>query len=278
MRKLYVILISVFLTGFFTLSAQWAPMGMGTLIDVSYPKSDSMNIIAVGEKGLVLKSVDGGLTWSQIQTAAKNDIKKVFFPTKQDGYFVEDGWGMPDKIYKTNNAGSSWTKLPIDSIMGIHCIYFTGRDTGFVGTTWYGVYRTINGGLNWTKVGFVSDYVNGFAFQNPSAGYFVGDNRMIYKTTDFGATWMDADPIDTLFYSNYNSVYFNGMNGIIATQSGWLLKTFNGGATWQQEWQDGMHRQIAFQTPMRGVILGDMGKYLKTIDGGATWTLSLIHI
>jgi hypothetical protein len=69
-----------------------------------------------------------------------------------------------------------------------------------------GVYRSVNGGLNWSKVVLTGSYENvEFVPGNTASGYFVyacGDNAVIYST-DFGLTFTTKTSITTLLGSGY---------------------------------------------------------------------------
>ena len=69
---------------------------------------------------------------------------------------------------------------------------------------------------------------------------------------------------------NLNKIYFtNDTTGFITGDNGLLLKTLNGGDTWETITSDAQHdlQTISFANEDVGYING-----LKTTDGGATWT------
>ena len=61
---------------------------------------------AVGDLGTILKTTDGGTTWSSQKSGTTNNLRGIFFTDANNGTAV--GWD--GTILRTTNGGTSWTK------------------------------------------------------------------------------------------------------------------------------------------------------------------------
>jgi photosystem II stability/assembly factor-like uncharacterized protein len=116
-------------------------------------------------------------------------------------------------------------------------------------------------------------------FTGSNTGYAAGDNATMLKTTDAGMTW-NALPVPT--NNGFTSVYFPepdigyAVTSNILVNSGGLLKTTNGGASWYKPpyWNlGGFYQSVCFINRDTGFIAGgdywvNLGIVLKTMNGG----------
>jgi photosystem II stability/assembly factor-like uncharacterized protein len=64
--------------------------------------------LALGAKGQLARSTDGGVTWKAINVATSADMRDTSFSTQDDGYALDQRGGL----FRTTNGGASWQ--PID--------------------------------------------------------------------------------------------------------------------------------------------------------------------
>ncbi len=143
------------------------------------------------------------------------------------------------------------------------------------------VLKTIDNGNTWItdSLGY-NNNLNSIFFINDSTGWIVGDTGLILKTSNKGNTWGRQSLNDTLDL-NLLSVYF------INADTGWagsdvntydkpygeLLKTTDGGKTWEYSNFYGSLQHITFLDDNFGLIeSGNSQMYNITKDGGKTWT------
>jgi photosystem II stability/assembly factor-like uncharacterized protein len=60
-----------------------------------------------GEKGILMRTVDGGKTWTQPNLPVKPMLAPPIFPTPEVGYAV----GSRSTILKTTDGGEHWVVL-----------------------------------------------------------------------------------------------------------------------------------------------------------------------
>jgi photosystem II stability/assembly factor-like uncharacterized protein len=180
--------------------------------------------------GGVWKTVDGGVVWTPIFDAMKvasigamvvspSDPNTIYVGTG-DVSMVGSAVNMGDGIYKSADAGQTWTHVGLDETEHIGAMWIDPADpnTVFVaalGKTFSpnperGVFKTTDGGKTWRKVLAGDDETGAvditFDATNKKIGYATlwhhyckpGDNTdlingasggAIYKTTDGGDTW-----------------------------------------------------------------------------------------
>jgi photosystem II stability/assembly factor-like uncharacterized protein len=114
-------------------------------------------------------------------------------------------------------------------------------------------------------------------FATPDTVYVVG--CQIVKTTDRGRTWtfLSTPQRTGMFLSCF---FTSKETGYAGGQSGMMMKTIDGGKTWQIL-DLGMPmdvNSIFFTTPDTGYVIGQGGFIFKTIDAGMTWTQTNIGI
>jgi photosystem II stability/assembly factor-like uncharacterized protein len=102
--------------------------------------------------------------------------------------------------------------------------------------------------------------------------WVVGSFTSILSSVDKGRTWsaqsMDEDAILTYVH------FFDAEQGIIVGEFGMVLKTRDGGSSWQrgEPIPDEFYPLAAwFDEPMRGWVAGVNGVIQSTEDGGQTW-------
>lgn len=255
--------------------AQWTQIPSGTITDLKDVHFPSNSVgYAVGNYGIVLKSIDTGNTWLTVHTDSALSFQSVFFTSEDTGY------AAGGNLYKTTNGGANWTEILTDSLNQIIEVFFVNNTFGFASGT--KLYKSINAGISWTSIN-LNNVFSSIYFPSDSVGYFIGGPDFgdpLYKTIDAGQTYI---PITNGFQSIKESTYF--INDSVGYMCGWynsmLVKTTNGGMSWQQV--DTINSTPCFDVYFLDENIGyyidnSGGTYtiINTIDGGASWTNQLI--
>jgi photosystem II stability/assembly factor-like uncharacterized protein len=139
-------------------------------------------------KGIILKTTNGGVTWTNQNSGTTIWIESVFFINADTGYAVGQ-WGL---ILKTTNGGNQWTQQSSGTSSTLTSVFFVNADTGYVvGQVNSGVNGTIlkttNGGVQWIKQNAgTTEWLYSVFFTNADTGYAVGNSAIILKTEDGG--------------------------------------------------------------------------------------------
>lgn len=252
---------------------QWYNINMGTTRPLNSIDKATGNIyFAVGDSGTALRSVDGGLTWTQINTGTNRKILCVSF-FNSTGILV-DSYGS---FYKTTDGGQTWVFLRSDYVYyNQGKVQMIDASNAFVAIGSIG-FRTTDGGNNWAYV-----YVNsstGFHFTDPLNGYMI-DGTIIKKTTNGGLNWSALYWENN--YTNFTSIYFvNNNTGYATTQyylGNKIIKTTNGGVNWVQSAAVGsvLFQDIKFNGDF-GFAVGYGNQIYKTVNGGVNWSIDSIN-
>lgn len=106
---------------------------------------DTSTVIIVGGNGTILRTTDGGKTWTQQINSAKT-FTAVHFVDKNIGWVVgEDGL-----IRKTTNSGSRWLRQPFNA-RTLQDVFFVNIQVGWVVGENGVIAKTIDGGESWEK-------------------------------------------------------------------------------------------------------------------------------
>lgn len=252
------------------------------LKDVDFP---SLNIgYAVGYKGNVLKTIDGGDNWN-LQALPTNirtrRINGVQFIDTLVGFAVG---GNPSNdsiqtIIKTTDGGNTWTILRDGLGHMFNDLYFVDQNIGFVVGNKGVAYKTIDGGTTWNTVpvpgNMINRTFNGVHFVNDQIGVIVGGNlrndsiQTIIKTTNGGTTWnIVRDIISPMLmgvdFHNSNNAYAVGRNGAV-------LESTDAGSTWTNVslpnvnnlW---MFNSVDLLNSSNGIICGQFGAFFIASD------------
>ncbi len=213
--------------------------------------ADSLNGLAVGYAGKILKSVDGGASWSRIfPPGAMNqrNFTTVHYTNPQT-VFAFGGRNYTNDtlqtIIKSTDGGDTWNTIRDVNGRWLKGAFFIDADKAFAVGSKGTIIKTTDGGNNWTPVNSPVNDVefNAVYFINSTTGFIVGGNyvmfdtltsqRTILKTTDGGANWnvILNEPGGWL-----TAIDFIDQNtGYIAGDGATLYKTGNGGNTWVRE-------------------------------------------
>ena len=202
-----------------------AVMG-GRIHDVQALSDDPSTVYIAAATGGIWKSTNHGTTWTPIFdheatsafgviAIAPSDPQVLWAGTGEQNNRQSSSWG--DGVYRSTDAGASWTHVGLDDTRAIGRIVVDPHDpevayVAALGNLWKasgdrGVYRTADGGRTWTQSLFVDtltgavDLVMDLADPNtlyaamyqrlrtPCCFNGGGPGSGIYRTTDGGATW-----------------------------------------------------------------------------------------
>ncbi len=224
---------------------------------------------AVGDYGTILKTQNGGATWTAQTSGTTSYLKSVYFSDNQTGWAV----GQGGTILKTKNGGVTWTAQTSGAINWLHSVYFSDSQTGWAVGGLGTIRKTQNGGATWTaQSSGTTNRLFSVYFSDSQTGWAVGEGGTILKTQNGGATWTAQNSGTT---RDLYSVYFiDSQTGWAVGQGGTILKTQDGGATWtaQSSGTTNWLHSVYFSDSQTGWAVGISGTILKTQDGGATWT------
>lgn len=221
--------------------------------------------------GLLLKTTDGGFTWTQSDIPSPGGVNSVFFTSVDTGY-VAAGFHT---ILKTTNGGTSWSTIYSSGTSDFNSVYFVNASTGFFGTSGGTILKTTDAGtsFNTIAVSTQSNSIFSLHFIDENIGFAGTGVGEIFKTTDGGNTW----GLKSSTGGGFNFHFINGMVGFSGGQFGKILKTTDAGETWflTQSNTSNDIAGITFLSSGKAVALlgGNSGAYLMSSDNGVNWVV-----
>jgi photosystem II stability/assembly factor-like uncharacterized protein len=233
--------------------------------------------LAVGTAGTILRTANGGVSWTVQESAVTGDLRAVAIVPGGTALAV----GVAGTATRSTDGGLTWAPLTLpDTDLILYDVAFWGAERGLVvgssanraeaifvthdgGTTWETVDRGVDPSaeiatLCVTTVGDQRAWIGG------AAGTFL-------TTGDGGATW-SARSADAVHAST--SLFFSdAVHGWSTTAQGQFLRTSDGGTTWEVfSGTVPSLRRVHFVDAQVGIGVASTGKVWRTEDGGANWS------
>jgi photosystem II stability/assembly factor-like uncharacterized protein len=248
--------------------SQWTAQtsGTGNAFTSVYFNSPSTGV-AVTAGGDIIRTIDGGTTWTLITTAG-GSLYSVFYASANN-IFACGGGGT---LVGSTDGGITWSPKSAGTGTAINCIFFVNADTGYTVTNGGGILKSTSTGNAWIpQTSGSANNLNGIFFVDPNIGYAVGDLGTILKTTNAGATWTAQTSGSG---ATLNSVYFtDATNGFVCGAGGNMLHTSDGGTNWfsTSSSTGNWLYTVRFVDALHGFASGANGAIIKTFDGGGMW-------
>jgi photosystem II stability/assembly factor-like uncharacterized protein len=205
--------------------ARLAPQSL--LLDVA---ARGRTMIAVGERGHVLVSRDGGGTWLQADVPTRALLTGVFMLDERNGWAV----GHDEVVVRTLDGGQTWQRVheAPEHEKPLLDVWFADARRGLA---YGGLLATADGGDTWEPRNVLGDddfHLNQIAAAADGALYLAAESGHLYRSDDAGATWQ-ALP------SPYEGSFFGLLplsdGGLLAFGlRGHLYRSPDRGATWAQ--------------------------------------------
>jgi photosystem II stability/assembly factor-like uncharacterized protein len=250
--------------------------------------------VAVGERGHVLLSDDGGATWRQAKSVpTRNMLTAVYFADAEYGWAV----GHDETILNTTDGGETWTRSHFapDAQQPLLDLWFANRISGIaVGA--YGAYLTTNdGGRHWSSTKFSPppkppsskeagpppdddepppDYHLNRIVGVGNRLYIAAEGGQLYRSDDRGANWRALpSPYEGSFFG---LVPIRGEGLLAFGLRGHLFKSADAGETWTalETGTTAMLTDGVAVNDLRVVIGGLAGVLLVSGDAGETFRLT----
>ncbi len=184
------------------------------------------------------------------------------------------GGPYPNPVIMPDTLSAGWTKVSTGSTATFNDIFFVDNSYGFAcGAS--GIYRSSDGGVNWSHLISTASPVN-IAAANSSRACFIDNSEKIYLTTN-GTTIQEAavhftpDSIPT-----FKDAFFSSNTVCYASSSKYIWKSLDGGLSFDSIYNfhepSDANNLLYFVNDLTGWI-NRQGKIFKTTDGGHNWTL-----
>jgi AAHS family 4-hydroxybenzoate transporter-like MFS transporter len=229
-------------------------------------------LVAVGQRGHVLLSDDGGGSWTQAAVPVSTDLTAVHFPTASRGFAV----GHDGIVLSTEDGGRTWTRRRADPTpdAALLDVWFADERTGFAVGAFNLLLSTEDGGESWTAWGE--------RVENPRALHLhavrgvggavlvVGEQGLILRL-EAGTRRFRAVPAPrggSLF-----GLVASGDDVVAFGLGGRAVRSGDGGASWRAA-TTGVDGALAAGTVLpdgRLVLVSQAGRVFASGDGGRSF-------
>ncbi len=240
-----------------------APVAQGASVSIGHsgwswgdpqPQGNTLNSIefaggrgyAAGDFGTLLRTDDGGASWTGLSTGLTDDLVRVR-AINSDTVVIGGGCALR----RSTNAGQSFTRLP-----------WTSSDSD------------------------CQSKIASFQFPSASVGYVLTQDGSVLRTDDGGQTFArrtsipgtsstggSRTPTDIWFTSDTNGVATTSASG-----EGKVFRTIDGGHSWMEvQSVDQPLRGLQFAGGGVGYAVGSGTTILRSIDSGASWSSKKTH-
>ena len=278
----------------------WVRQGLGSLsllgvnvIDIW--AVDDQTVWAIGTGNIILKTLDGGQTWVQVQAPANDPGTELMSlcVVNRTSIWISGAGGS---VYRSADNGNTWTMFDTaffhsGGMQGIWAItpqkvyvvggIGNGQARGFIG-------RTSDGGATWDSVFPSGDYNSNEWIGVAASGNTIvvyGEKSHYMVSADGGTTWSNDSTAATGGGGGADINHLIMLNPATwwgALDMGNIYLTNDGGSSWipQETGQGGAYlvgidawsSQLALAVGT-SVAWPPQGSILKTSNGGTTWEI-----
>jgi photosystem II stability/assembly factor-like uncharacterized protein len=272
--------------------------------------SAGKRVVAVGQRGHIVYSDDGGKTWTQARVPVSSDLVAVTFPTPGQGWAV----GHDGVVLHTADAGATWTRqlegrsagqllanyyaaqasagtlgspeaasMLVEETKRIGAqgaenpfldVWFADENNGFIVGAFNQIFRTTDGGKSWEPWFHRTENPNRLHLyairQVGGALYIVGEQGTVLKLNPDGNRFVALD-------TGYKGSFFGvaGGDGAVLVHGlrGHAFRSQDGGKTWQKI-ETGLQDGITGAAGCGGerlVLVSQAGRLLVSDDAGASF-------
>ncbi|TAE26762.1 MAG: choice-of-anchor D domain-containing protein [Candidatus Kapaibacterium sp.] len=225
---------------------------------------------AVGEKGNIVVTRDGGVTWQPKQSGLLGEFYDVFFLNTQRGWaLIDRGRGG---LATTRDGGNTWTTISQNAI-GDN-LFFLDEQNGWIATGGNAVSVTKDGGATWMRQELpTNNAISDVVFLTPQLGWACGSDG-IFRTNNGGTTWTQQLESDN---SLYQIQFVSQQRGWARGAEGQIFATNNGGILWTQQRLSTQEpildvEYIQFFNDNTGIAADENFVFWRTSNGGTSWT------
>ena len=226
-------------------------------------------IVAVGERGIVTLSDDGGTTWRQAQNVpVSTTLTAVFFVDDKLGWAVGHGGA----ILHTRDGGETWVRQTEGRALAAAVL-----DTAEAAARRQPESPKARGDLD-AATRLVEDGADkpllDVFFSDASHGWAVGAYNLFFETHDGGKSWHSVgDRLDNPRSLHLNAIQARGTNVFIVGEQGRIYRSTDGGQTFTtlSSPYKGSLFTVSLAPGGHVVVAGLRGNAFSSEDSGGSW-------
>lgn len=281
----FLSIIFLFLFCFQTFSQNgWYRLNSGVTSQLNSVYNTGMQVSAVGNNGIILRTSNQGNNWSVIPSGTAQKLNCIIFRPDYFGYIV----GNAGTILISTNEGLNWQQVNSNTGQNLNYIWplwdtSTVLVCGDNGT----ILKSTNRGTNWSQVtspvsGKLNCIVSGF----PGDIFICGDSGKMLFSDSWGSFWIELNSGTTQNLNAFSVINFWNFTSVVhcVGNNGIIIKTQNSGVNWNNLNSGTTEnlRSIDAVNMMGDSVLyfiacGDNGKMVESVNGNIWSNRSNVH-
>jgi photosystem II stability/assembly factor-like uncharacterized protein len=233
-------------------------------------------LVAVGERGLVVLSDDGGRRWRQAKVPTSVSLTGVAFSTPTQGWAV----GHAGIVLHTADGGETWTRQ-LDGVVAARlALEAAEANVKRAGQGDEVAQRQLQEAQQLVADGPDKPFLD-LAFEDDRHGFVVGAYNLIFRTEDGGATWLPwMDRVDNPMGLYIYAIQVVGKTIYLAGEQGLFLRSTDDGEhfTPLHTPYEGTYFAITANAGGEVLLAGLRGNAYWSADQGATFQPSQVPI
>ena len=224
--------------------------------------------VAVGPRGHIVVTADGGQTWTQSRVPVSSDLTAVWFASPTLGWAV----GHDGVVLVSSDSGATWTKqmdgrIANDLVLkDIQAKLAASPDSEELKALETEAQRNL-------EMGADKPFLDVW-FENETTGFVVGAYNLIFTTSDGGKTWQSwFDRVPNPQFMSLYAIRPAAGNVYIAGEQGTFFRL-------DRETMKFIAVPVDYVGSLFGVVdagdavltFGIKGRVFRSADAGATWT------
>lgn len=260
---------------------------------------DPDHALVAGYGGKILRTADGGFTWSQVPSGTTRALYRICFVDANNGWIS----GQEGLILHTTDGGASWQRQQSGTDVYLFSITFADTQRGWAVGDKSILLETHDGGAHWllrkiipasqkelsAEEALVSQdpVLYDVQFLDATTGWVVGEFGKIYHTTDGGQSWSEQEHsllgnevVDILDIPTFFGIsMIDARHGLVAGLDGKVARTEDG-LTWKFDKMqldypiiDPLFNPVLFPDGT-GWAIGAAGEVVRLGNAGEAWRRS----
>ncbi|MBN1446380.1 MAG: T9SS type A sorting domain-containing protein [Bacteroidetes bacterium] len=228
---------------------------------------------AVGSDGLIMRTTNGGVNWTQLNSGTTTALFGVDDINGQTVIACGNG-GL---ILRSTNGGDTWSTIASGTTVALNGVDLLPGGIGYIVGASGRLLKTTNAGAGWYPVASGTlQSLFGVDFTDANNGTVVGADGTAIGTTNGGYTWFVQQPwtLDALFH-----VVREGHLGMLCGDGGTAAVTTDGGQSWTSVYPPTTEPlfHLVHPAPNEFAAVGANGVIMRTSDYGQTWVREISH-
>jgi photosystem II stability/assembly factor-like uncharacterized protein len=285
---LLVVLLTTTSPQAFAQGSAWKRQSTGTLAWLySVFFLDQNRGWAVGSKGALLATEDGGRSWKAKPRPSEDMLRDIYFSDELNGwlfcerhvYELKTKEDPRTYLMNTTDGGKHWKRVNIsgaDVDARLVRAVFSPSGLGWAFGEGGAIFKSHDSGVSWTRLQSPTRHLLlGGIFIDDYRGWLVGAGATILQTSDGGETWHQSQLPQAKGVRFTATSFVNNRLGWAVGSSGNVYRTVNGGRTWQAQNSTVSTDllDVKFLDAVEGWAVGEEGTLIYTQDGGLNWTV-----